>query len=69
MIYYLLIWSFVLDGELHEGRQRFNTLLECEIAREKILSEPIYKDVHPGLVYCDGFFATPNYSPKKQVNI
>jgi len=69
MIYYLLIWSFALDGKLIEGEVRFKTLYECEVAREKLFQDPDYKDVHPGLIYCDAVFVTPNYSKKGAVSL
>ena len=67
MIYYLLVWSFVLDGELHEGRKHFRTLYECEVAREEMFNEPEYKRVHPGLIYCDAVFAVPNYKAETAI--
>jgi hypothetical protein len=57
----------MLDGELHEGSVKFKTLYECEVARDKIFLDPRYKDIHPGLIYCDGKIITPNYSKKKSV--
>lgn len=67
MVFYLLIWSFVLDGELYEGSVKFKTLYECEVARDKLFQDPRYKDVHPGLIYCDGKIVPANYSKNKSV--
>jgi hypothetical protein len=52
MTHYLLAWCLSYHGHTYAGTARFDTLQECETAKQEVIKHKIVKDDFEGFIEC-----------------
>lgn len=52
MCLYILIWSFVINGQIFEGEATFSSPDQCEMAKNELLKYEVIRNSPNRKVYC-----------------